>query len=205
MHSHNQIQKFKKALCNCCSSGNGQALLGIPDTVAFNILNLNIDSIQTELASCKTNRKQEAHTVAEGCTNRDTVGFIKQEANGQNGQNQSNKLIYYFYSLQNTEADKRESNAMAQKTHNTFSDVFNGIGCFKGTFSLQLKPNSKPYQVPPRHVAYALQKLFKEELDRLQEMDIIAPLGVDQMAEWCNSFVLVPKANGKVWLCLDPS
>ena len=24
------------------------------------------------------------------------------------------------------------------------------------------------------------------------------------MAEWCNSFVLVPKANGKVRLCLDP-
>ena len=25
------------------------------------------------------------------------------------------------------------------------------------------------------------------------------------MAEWCNSFVLVPKANGKVRLCLDPA
>ena len=24
------------------------------------------------------------------------------------------------------------------------------------------------------------------------------------MAEWCNSFTLVPKANGKVQLCLDP-
>ena len=24
------------------------------------------------------------------------------------------------------------------------------------------------------------------------------------MAEWCNRFVLVPKANGKVRLCLDP-
>ena len=35
-------------------------------------------------------------------------------------------------------------------------------------------------------------------------MDIITPLGVDEMAEWCNSFVLVPKANGKVRQCLDP-
>ena len=32
-------------------------------------------------------------------------------------------------------------------------------------------------------------------------MDIITPLGV--VVEWCNSFVLVPKANGKVRLCLD--
>ena len=87
--------------------------------------------------------------------------------------------------------------------HNTFGDVFNGIGYFKGTFSLQLKPDSKLYQVPPRCVAYALQKPFKEELEHLQKMDIITPLGVDETAEWCNSFVLIPKANGKVGLCLD--
>ena len=29
------------------------------------------------------------------------------------------------------------------------------------------------------------------------------PLGDDKTAEWCNSFVLVPKANGKVRFCLD--
>ena len=54
-------------------------------------------------------------------------------------------------------------------------------------------------------MAYALQKLFKKELKWLQEVDIIASLGVDEMAEWCNSFVVVPKENGKVWLCLDPA
>ena len=82
--------------------------------------------------------------------------------------------------------------------------MFNGIGCFKGTFSLQLKPDSKPHQAPPRHVAYVLQKPFKEELDWLQKMDIITSLGVDKTVEWCNSFVLVPKVNGKIRLCLDP-
>ena len=70
---------------------------------------------------------------------------------------------------------------------------------------MQLKPDSKPYQVPSRHVAYVLQKPIKEELEHLQEMDIITPLGVDETAEWCNSFVLVPKANGRVRLCLDPA
>ena len=54
-------------------------------------------------------------------------------------------------------------------------------------------------------MAYALQKPFKEELEQLQEIDIIALLGVDEMAEWCNSFVVVPKANGKVQICLDPA
>ena len=54
------------------------------------------------------------------------------------------------------------------------------LDVFEGTFSLQLKPDSIPYQVPPRHVAYALQKLFKKELDWLQKMDIITPLGVNK-------------------------
>ena len=49
-------------------------------------------------------------------------------------------------------------------------------------------------------MAYALQKPFKEELKHLQRLDI---RGVDEMAECCNSFVLVLKANGKVRLCLD--
>ena len=66
-------------------------------------------------------------------------------------------------------------------------------------YSLNLKPDSKPYQVQTRCMAYALQKPFKE-LEQLQEMDIIAPLGIDKTAEWCNSFVLVPKVNGKVRL-----
>ena len=89
--------------------------------------------------------------------------------------------------------------------HKEFNNVINGIGCFEGTFSLQLKLDSRPYQVPPRCLAYALQKLFKDELERLQQQGIIAPLGVNETSEWCNSFVLVPKANGKVSLCLDPA
>ena len=196
--------KFKNSKKHCVffvALGNGQVLLGMPDIAALNILNLNIDSIQVEVVSCKTNREQVTQKVVEDCTNINTVGIIKQIANSEI---QSNKLINYFYSSKNTYADKRESDAMTQKIHNTYGNDFNGIGCFEGTFSLQLKPDSKPYQAPPRHMAYALQKPFKEELEWLQELDIIAPLGVDEMAEWCKSFVVVPKANGKVWLCLHP-
>ena len=48
-------------------------------------------------------------------------------------------------------------------------------------------------------------KPFKEKSKHLQKQDIIAPLGADETAEWCNSFVLVPKANGTARLCLDPA
>ena len=206
MHSSNQIQKFKKKQCVIfVVPGNSQTLLRMPDTAVLNIINLNIDSIQAEITKCKTNRGQETYAVAEGCTNRDMGVINKQDVNGQNNQNNSNKSINYFHSSKDTDADKRKSSTMTQKIHKIFGNVFNSIGCFEGTFSLQLKPDSKPYQVPPRHMVYVLQKLFKEELECLQGMDIITPLGIDEMAEWCNSIVLVPKANGKVQLCLDPT
>ena len=92
--------------------------------------------------------------MSKGCTNMATGDHTTQNANGQNGQTTTNKSINYFFSSDNVDADKRKSSAMMQKIHDTFGNIFNGIGCFKGTFSLQLKPDSKPYQVPPRHVAY---------------------------------------------------
>ena len=49
-------------------------------------------------------------------------------------------------------------------------------------------------------MAYTLQKPFEEELERLQKQDIIAPQQIEETSEWCNSFVLVPKANGEVTL-----
>ena len=48
--------------------GNSQVLLRMPDTAVLNILNLNTDSIQGQVANCRTNREQETHKVAEGCT-----------------------------------------------------------------------------------------------------------------------------------------
>ena len=65
--------KFKDLKKQCVFfvvPGNGQALLRMPNTVALNIINLNIDSIQKEIRNCKTNRGQETHAVAEECTNK---------------------------------------------------------------------------------------------------------------------------------------
>ena len=81
--------------------------------------------------------------------------------------------------------------------------MFSGIWCFGGMFSLQVKLESEPYQVSLWYIAYAPQTPFKEELERLQQLDIITPLGIDEMADRCNSFILVPNPNGKVRLCLE--
>ena len=211
--------KFKNIKKRCMFfvvPGNRQALLGMPDTVVLSLIKLNIDSIQVLTAECKTNKEQETHTSLEACTNTNTTRDEdcknnnvsvdnKQDTNGHNCPGNKHVTINYFHSLNNVDADKRSSITMMQRIHTRFGNFFNGIESFEGTFSLQLKPDSKPYQAPPRYVAYALQEPFKEELRCLQEMDIITPLGVDETLEWCNSFMLVPKANGKVRLCLDPA
>ena len=98
------------------------------------------------------------HADTEGCMNKDMHSAAKQDGNGQ--QHQTNKLISYFYSSKKTDADKNKRAAMTQRIHETYGEVFNSIGCFEGTFSLQPKPDSKPYQVPLRHITYALQKPF---------------------------------------------
>ena len=98
-------------MCFFVVPGNGQALLRMPDIAALKILNLNIDSIQVEIGNCKTNREQGTHKVTEGCTNINTVGSHQTAYS----QIQSNKFINYFYSSKNTEANKRESDAMTQK------------------------------------------------------------------------------------------
>ena len=117
----------------------------------------------------------------------------------------TNTLTKYFLSCTSIETDRRKSAKLTHQIHMEFDNVFNGIGYFEGTFSLQLKPDSRPYQSPLRHVSYVLQKPVKDKLDRLQQLDIITLLGADKTAEWCNSFVLVPKSNGKVRLCLYPA
>ena len=76
------------------------------------------------------------------------------------------------------------------------SDVFTGIGCFKGTFSLQVIDNVKGYKVLPMYVTYALQEPFKKELEGLQHHHIVATVGVDEMAKLYNSFIIGPGSHG---------
>ena len=115
----------------------------------------------------------------------------------------NNDNIKYLLPGPNSDIDKRASAEMTQHLQRELKNVFNEIRCFNGTFSLQIKPDSKPYQAPPQCIAYILQSPFKEELEELQQQDFVAPLGIDETVEWCNSFVWVPNLEGKVRLCLD--
>ena len=65
-------------------------------------------------------------------------------------------MAHYFNYSDKKKTDKRVSTAIMHRIHNEFNDLFSGICCFKGTFSLQVKEGSHPYQAPTRRVAYVL-------------------------------------------------
>ena len=74
------VIKFKNIKKRCVFfvvPGNGQALLGMPDIAALQLININIDSIQAEMVEYKTNIEQEIHVVERGHINTDADSKTK--------------------------------------------------------------------------------------------------------------------------------
>ena len=46
-------------------------------------------------------------------------------------------------------------------------------------------------------------KKVKEEIERMLQLDVIEP--IDEPTEWCSPIVVVPKADGRVRICVDPT
>ena len=192
---------------------NRQALQGMPDINMPNILKINIHAIGTEQTrgndNCCANMQavqgndqmQEMIKDEKCCTNKDGISKSNSRVKSMVKSKLSDTTEYFLSGPSYDSKKKRSAETMPQ-LQKEFEDVFNGIECFNSTFSLQLKPDSKPYQVPLRLVAYTLQNPFEEELERLHKQDIIR---IDETSEWCNNFARVPKVNGKVRLCLDPA
>ena len=83
-----------------------------------------------------------------------------------------------------------------------FPSLFQGLGKLEGDYMIRLQDNAEPYAIStPRRVAIPLQKLVKQELERMEQMGVIGK--VEQPTEWCAGMVVVPKANGRVWICVD--
>ena len=159
--------------------GNGQVLFGMPDTDVLNIIKINIDSIDAEDArdskSCanmhtvwETDPKQETGSAEKCYKNMDSISKSRDNSTKPTAETKCNKTTEYFLLGLTYESSKNKCAEVTQQIHIDFDDVLNGIGCFEGTFLLQLKPDSKPYQAPLRCMAYTLQKPFQEELERLQ-------------------------------------
>ena len=84
-----------------------------------------------------------------------------------------------------------------------FPSLFTGLGTFHGSsYEIQLKPDSKPFALfTPRNVPLPLRDKVKDELDRMEALDVIAP--VEEPTPWCAGMVVVPKKSNQVRICVD--
>ena len=140
-------KNIKKEVCVFVVPSNSQGLLGMLDTASLKIININIQAVEEE---CNTNigntgesnTTQELPVAEKSCTNMKADSKVNNNINGHNANTNVNSLTNYFFSSPNVEVDKRKSIELMQRIHKVFGNVFNGIGCFKGTFSLPLKPDN---------------------------------------------------------------
>ncbi|XP_017484186.1 PREDICTED: uncharacterized protein K02A2.6-like [Rhagoletis zephyria] len=84
----------------------------------------------------------------------------------------------------------------------SFPDVFEeklGL-CKHAKAHLVVEPGRSPIFRPKRPVAYAIQHLVEEELQRLQDINVISPVS---HSEWAAPIVVTKKSNGSIRICAD--
>ena len=81
-----------------------------------------------------------------------------------------------------------------------FQDVFVGLGCVEGEYSVKLKATSHPTIQPQRNVPLRLRDKLKETSDNLERKNFIAE--VEESVDWVSN--LVEKSSNTLRLYLDP-
>ncbi|KAK3107438.1 hypothetical protein FSP39_014641 [Pinctada imbricata] len=82
-----------------------------------------------------------------------------------------------------------------------YSDLFQGLGCLPGKYSIKLGPNVTPVIHPPRKIPISLMDKVRNELKSMEEKGVIVKQ--TEPTEWVNSMVIVNKGN-KIRICIDP-
>ena len=132
--------------------GNGPALLGMIDCKQLHLLSIHCQTINNQHNGRQTNEQ----------TKHDTSMPANSFKNNLYANDKIKQGIDYFIAGPGMESNIVENTETTLKIHTEYNDVFTGIGCFKGAFSLWVKDGAKPYQVLLRHVANALQRPYKK-------------------------------------------
>lgn len=82
-----------------------------------------------------------------------------------------------------------------------YEDVFEDLGCLPGEHNICTDDKITPVVHACRKVTFALRKKLKEELGRMEKMDVITKM--DEPTDWVSSLVTVVKKNGDLRICLD--
>ena len=94
-------------------------------------------------------------------------------------------------------------NTTETTVQNEFPLVFKGLGAFEKEYEITVDSNVAPYAVlAPRRIPIPLTQKVKEELDRLESLDVVRR--ITEPTDWCSPLVVVPKKDSKsVRLCVD--
>ena len=83
-----------------------------------------------------------------------------------------------------------------------YSELFGELGCLQKTQTLHVKEEAIPTVHSPRRVPESLKPKLKEELDRMERLEVIQR--VEEPTDWVSSLVIVEKPDGNIRVCLDP-
>lgn len=83
-----------------------------------------------------------------------------------------------------------------------YPEVFKGLGNVKIPYKIRLKEDAAPYALTtPRRIPLPLLDEIKSNLEEMMKMKVIER--VDEPTDWCSGLVLVPKADGKIRMCVN--
>ena len=83
-----------------------------------------------------------------------------------------------------------------------FPSLFSGLGKLNEEYKIQLNKDAQPFALStPHRVAIPLMPKVQEELKRMEKLGVIEK--VEDPTEWCAGMVMVPKADGRVRICVD--
>lgn len=82
-----------------------------------------------------------------------------------------------------------------------YTDVFEGLGCLEGEHSIKIDESVTPKVHPPRKIPMTLREKLKNELDRMEKLEVIKR--IEEPTRWVNPIVIV-ETKSKLRVCLDP-
>ena len=126
------------------------------------------------------------------------MNIITYQDNDQLNRPQASKGGIYTHDVRAT------SPVSAYQLFRRFPRVFpDGVCALAGEYHMVLDKSARSVQHPPHRVPFAICERVREILEDLEKRESFAR--VTTPTPWISSIVVVPKKNGKLGICLDPT
>ena len=105
--------------------------------------------------------------------------------------------------IQSEEPSQSKTPLTTESILKEYADVFRGEGKLEGDLYLEIDPNMPPVQLPTRKVPIAIKEKLKEEINRLEGLNVITPVNVP--TSWISATVVTLKKNALFVSVLTPN